>query len=315
MEKPPILAIVVPCYNEEECLENTSDVLIFVLKGLINKNKISQNSFVGFVDDGSLDKTWSIIETIQKKHKAIKALKLVGNRGHQNALLAGLHLFSHEADVLISIDADLQDDVSIMEEMILKFGEGNEIVYGVRGRRDYDSFFKKYTALCFYKIMILLGVSIVYNHADYRLISRRVADSLKEYKEENLFLRGIFPSMGYKSTNVYYDRRERKHGVSKYPLKRMFSFAWGGVTSFSIKPLRFVTFMGILVFFVSLILSAYYLYSKLFLSVIPGWASIVLPIYLLGGIQLLAIGIIGEYLGNIFKEVKRRPRYLIDKVL
>ncbi|KND48427.1 MAG: biofilm PGA synthesis N-glycosyltransferase PgaC [Parcubacteria bacterium C7867-005] len=317
MEKStiPILGIVVPCYNEEEVILDTSTTLSDILETLSKQGKISFKSFMGFVDDGSSDKTWSAIEGLQKKSKNIRAIKLARNYGHQNALLSGITTFGEHADVLISIDADLQDDVKAIGEMIEKYREGNEIVYGVRNKRDHDSWFKKNSALVFYKMMSLLGVNIVYNHADFRLTSKRVLEALREYKEENLFLRGIFPGMGFRSAEVYYNRDARKAGHSKYPFIKMLGFAWEGVTSFSIKPLRLVTVMGFVVFGASVVLGAYVVFSAYFLQVVHGWASTVLPIYALGGIQLLALGIIGEYLGKIYQEVKRRPRYLIEKQL
>lgn len=311
----PILGLVVPCYNEETVIAKTAKILSNELNRLIALGKISPASFVGFIDDGSCDQTWPLIVEWQKKQGGIKALKLVGNRGHQNALLAGLYTFNDFADVLVSIDADLQDDIAAIEKMIDQYQLGYEIVYGVRHKRDSDTWFKKYSALLFYKLMLILGANIIYNHADYRLTSRRVIESLKQYGEENLFLRGIFPLMGFSTAKVLYDRKERMAGISKYPLAKMVAFAWGGVTSLSIKPLRFVTIVGFLVFGVSVVLSIYVVFSRFYLKVVPGWSSIVLPIYLLGGIQLLAIGVIGEYLGKIYREVKHRPRYIIDKLI
>ncbi len=315
MGKPPILGIIMPCYNEEQALLATLEVVTTHRKKLLESGAIDKNSFIGLVDDGSSDKTWELIVNSQKKFESIHAIKLAGNRGHQLALLAGLTYFGEKADAIVSLDADLQDDITAIDEMLLRFAEGNEIVYGVRKNRLHDSFFKKYTALCFYRGMSMLGVDIVHNHADYRLVSKRVIESLSGFREEKLFLRGIFPLMGYTSAQVYYDRGARKHGESKYPLRKMLSFAWTAVTSFSIKPLRMVTILGTIVFIASIAMSMYYVYSKFFLSVVPGWASLVLPIYLLGGIQLLAIGILGEYLGNIYIEVKQRPRYIIDKTI
>lgn len=313
--KKPILGLVVPCYNEEAVIAQTVGVLLEELARLIGIGKISAESFVGFIDDGSRDETWNLITELGKGQGRIKALKLAGNRGHQNALLAGLYTFNDLADILVSIDADLQDDIKAIEKMIDQYQLGHEIVYGVRNRRDCDTWFKKYSALFFYRLMFILGANIVYNHADYRLASHRVIESLKQYGEENLFLRGVFPLMGYKSTNVVYDRKERLAGNSKYPLIKMLSFAWEGITSLSIKPLRLVTAIGFLVFGISVVLSLYVIFSRFYLNVVPGWSSIVLPLYLLGGIQLLAIGIIGEYLGKIYREVKHRPRYIIDKII
>lgn len=314
--KKPVLGLVVPCYNEEAIVAETAQILSDELRRLVSLGKIAPGSFVGFIDDGSRDQTWNLIVNLPKNHHSeIKALKLAGNWGHQNALLAGLYIFNDFADVLISIDADLQDDITAIEKMLEQHQLGYEIVYGVRNKRDCDTWFKKYSALIFYQMMLFLGANIIYNHADYRLTSRRVIEALKQYGEENLFLRGIFPLMGFNTTKVLYDRKERTAGTSKYPLLKMISFAWEGITSLSIKPLRFVTMVGFFVFGVSIVLSLYVVFSRFYLNVVPGWASIVLPIYLLGGIQLLAVGIIGEYLGKIYKEVKRRPRYIIDKII
>jgi len=313
--KNPILGFVVPCYNEEAVIVETTKVLSDEIRRLVSFGIIAPGSFIGFIDDGSRDQTWHLIVDLQKKYSEIKALKLAGNCGHQNALLAGLYTFNDFADVLVSIDADLQDDIVAIEKMVDQYQSGHEIVYGVRKKRDHDTWFKKYTALFFYKLMLILGANIVYNHADYRLTSHRVIESLKQYGEENLFLRGIFPMMGFSTAQVTYDRKERMAGISKYPLAKMIAFAWEGITSLSIKPLRFVTIAGFLVFGASIVLSIYVVFSRFYLNVVPGWSSIVLPIYLLGGIQLLSVGVIGEYLGKIYKEVKHRPRYIIDKII
>ncbi|MEK7477837.1 MAG: glycosyltransferase family 2 protein [Patescibacteria group bacterium] len=317
MEKieEPIIGIIVPCYNEEAVIRETAKVLLTVLNDLSVEGTISPLSFLGFVDDGSRDQTWHLIEEIKQHNGQIKAIKLAGNCGHQNALLAGLYTFNEYANALISIDADLQDDVAAIPKMVREYQVGYEIVYGVRNKRDRDTRFKKYSALLFYQIMLLLGANIIYNHADYRLTSQRVILALKEYGEENLFLRGIFPLMGFKTAKVKYDRLERIAGNSKYSLAKMLAFAWEGVTSLSVKPLRLVTIVGFVVFGVSIALSFYVIFSRFYLRVVPGWSSIVLPLYLLGGIQLLAIGVIGEYLGKIYQEVKRRPRYIIDKII
>lgn len=309
----PTMGIIVPCFNEESVISNTNNVLLQIVNDLINKGIIAQESFVAFVDDGSIDRTWNIIEECKKNSNQVRAIKLAKNEGHQNALLAGLYTFGEDSDFIISIDADLQDDVGVIPTMVDHYYDGNEVVYGVRGRRDRDTFIKKYTAVIFYKFMEMLGVNIVYNHADFRLTSKKVIESLKLYQEENLFLRGIFPLIGFKSSKVFYERKERKAGDSKYPFWKMVSFAWEGITSFSVKPLKLVTRMGFLVFGLSFIFSGYVIFSYYRLQVVPGWASTVLPIFFLGGVQLLAIGIIGEYLGKIYGEVKRRPRYIIDK--
>ena len=307
------LAIIVPCYNEEEILPKTVKTLLKTLDNLKNDNLISPESEIVFVDDGSRDKTWDLIEKFAHIYQDVKGIKLSRNYGHQNALLAGL--FNTDANCYITIDADLQDDVSVIKDMVEKYKKGCDIVYGVRKERKTDSFFKKFTAETFYKFMKIMGVDLIYNHADYRLLSRRAVESLKQFNEVNVFLRGIVPLIGYKSDTVYYDRLERTAGESKYPLKKMLSFAWEGITSFSIAPLRFISFIGLVVFLVSFIMSGWVLWQKFNGHVIPGWASTVLPIYFIGGIQLLALGIIGEYTGKIYKETKGRPRYFIDKKL
>lgn len=309
----PIIGIVSPCYNEELVLRETSLQLNTILKDLIDRKLISEKSFAAFVDDGSNDKTWQVIEEKSSQLEHIKGLKLAGNVGHQNALLAGLITFKEEADALISIDADLQDDVRVIEEMILKFTSGTDVVYGVRKERKTDSFFKKNTALLFYKLMKSMKVNIVYNHADYRLCSKRVLNALADYGEVNLFLRGIIPTIGFKKDVVYYDRLERFAGESKYPFRKMATFAWNGITSFSTYPLKMVTVIGFVIFLICLMMSAYAFIAVFYGQLVPGWLSTVLPMYFLGGIQLFCFGIIGEYVGKIYSEVKQRPRYFIDK--
>ncbi|MGV3697718.1 glycosyltransferase family 2 protein [Flavobacterium sp.] len=309
----PIIGIVSPCYNEELVLRETSLQLNTILKDLIDRKLISEKSFAAFVDDGSNDKTWQVIEEKSSQLEHIKGLKLAGNVGHQNALLAGLITFKEEADALISIDADLQDDVRVIEGMILKFTSGTDVVYGVRKERKTDSFFKKNTALLFYKLMKSMKVNIVYNHADYRLCSKRVLNALADYGEVNLFLRGIIPTIGFKKDVVYYDRLERFAGESKYPFRKMATFAWNGITSFSTYPLKMVTVIGFVIFLICLMMSAYAFIAVFYGQLVPGWLSTVLPMYFLGGIQLFCFGIIGEYVGKIYSEVKQRPRYFIDK--
>ncbi len=309
----PVIGIVSPCYNEELVLAETSHQLNSILADMIARAVISEKSFAVFVDDGSKDQTWAAIEKQSSALAHIKGLKLAGNVGHQKALLAGLITFKGEADALISIDADLQDDVRVIEEMIMKFKSGTDVVYGVRKERTTDTFFKRNTALIFYKLMKKMKVNIVYNHADYRLCSTRVIDALSQFNEVNLFLRGIIPSIGFRNEVVYYDRLERFAGESKYPFKKMAAFAWNGVTSFSNYPLKLVSIIGFVIFFVCLIMSGYALFALYRHSVVPGWVSTVLPMYFLGGVQLLCFGIIGEYIGKIYLEVKQRPRYFIDK--
>jgi polyisoprenyl-phosphate glycosyltransferase len=309
----PIIGVVSPCYNEELVLNETSVQLNSILADLVSRNIISEKSFAVFVDDGSKDKTWTIIEEKAKKLSHIKGLKLAGNVGHQKALLAGLLTFKDEADALISIDADLQDDVSVIEGMIVKYKSGIDVVYGVRKQRATDTFFKRNTALLFYNLMKKMRVNIIHNHADYRLCSKRVLTALAEFGEVNLFLRGIIPTIGFNKDVVYYDRLERFAGESKYPFRKMAAFAWNGVTSFSNYPLKLVTIIGFVIFFFCLLMTGYALFALYTGNVVPGWLSTVLPMYFLGGVQLFCFGILGEYIGKIYSEVKQRPRYFIDK--
>lgn len=308
-----IIGVILPCYNEELVLNETSAQINTVLLDLISREIISEKSFAVFVDDGSKDKTWEMIEKNASEYPTIKGLKLAGNVGHQKALLAGLLTFKDEADALISIDADLQDDISVIEEMILKFNLGIDVVYGVRKERKTDTFFKKNTALLFYNLMKKMKVNIVYNHADYRLCSKRVLNALNEFDEVNLFLRGIIPSIGFSNDIVYYNRLERFAGESKYPFRKMAAFAWNGITSFSNYPLKLVTIVGFVIFFFCLIMTVYALFALYTGNIVPGWLSTVLPMYFLGGVQLFCFGILGEYIGKIYLEVKKRPRYFIDK--
>jgi glycosyltransferase involved in cell wall biosynthesis len=308
------VAIVVPCYNEEDVLDETSARLLGILAQLIGSEKIKSNSYILFVDDGSRDKTWHVIESLSEENPFVKGLKLSRNQGHQNALLAGMENVLNKCDCLISIDADLQDDVQAIKTMIAHFHEGSEVVYGVRSKRDTDTFVKKYTAESFYKISKLFGVDIVFNHADYRLLSNRAAEFLMSFSEKNLFIRGMVPLIGLQTSTVFYERNERFAGESKYPFKKMLSFAIDGITSFSITPLRVITFAGFLIFLFSLLMGGMALYTVLFTDkAVQGWASTVLPIYFIGGIQLLALGIMGEYIGKIYKETKHRPRYFVEK--
>lgn len=310
-----ILAIVVPCYNEEDMLPITSQALRNKLSSLVEKGKISPESFVLFVDDGSKDKTWELIEKEHNEHKEIYGLKLAGNVGHQYALTAGLITAKEISDITISIDADLQDDVDVFDEMVDLYHEGNDIVYGVRKKRKTDSFFKRFTAQSFYKIMNFCGAKTIYNHADFRLMSKRAIAHFSNFEEVNLYIRGIVPLIGYKTECVYYDRKERVAGESKYPLKKMLALAIEGITSFSIKPIRFIVLLG----FISIILSfaafIYALVSFIFGTVEPGWTSLIVSIWFLGGVQLISIGLIGEYIGKIYMEVKHRPRYNIEKFI
>jgi len=311
--KKPIIGIVSPCYNEELVLNETALQLNNVIDNLIAKGIISEKSYAVFVDDGSKDATWLRITENSGIHQHIKGLKLAGNVGHQKALLAGLLTYKDEADALISIDADLQDDIDVIEEMVLRYKEGNDVIYGVRRERTTDSAFKRNTALMFYSLMKKMKVNVIHNHADYRLCSSRVLTALSEFDEVNLFLRGIIPSIGFNNDIVYYDRLERFAGESKYPFRKMASFAWNGVTSFSNYPLKLVTIIGFVIFFLCILMSGYAIFALFLGKVVPGWLSTVLPMYFLGGVQLFCFGILGEYIGKIYLEVKRRPRYFIDK--
>lgn len=310
------LAIVVPCYNEEEVLPLASQALRGVLEDLSQKGKIAPDSFILFVNDGSSDRTWELIEKEHAAHPvSVNGVNLAGNVGHQFALTAGLITAKDFSDVTVSIDADLQDDVAAVEEMIDKFHGGSDIVYGVRKERRTDTFFKRTTAQAFYRLMKLMGVKTVYNHADFRLMSKRAVEEFSKYKETNLFLRGMMPLIGYQTDNVYYNRRERAAGESKYPLKKMLALAFNGISSFSVKPISMILGLGIFIIIASLLALVYGLFSYFTGHVVPGWTSLILSIWFLGGLQLLAIGMVGQYIGKIYMEVKQRPRYNIEKVL
>ena len=309
------LYVVIPCYNEEEVLKETTKRLKEKLTNLIDKKIISKDSRVMYVNDGSKDKTWKLIKEINSKEKLFTGITLSRNRGHQNALVAGLLTAKEYADVVISMDADLQDDINAIDEMLEKYNNGCEIVYGVRSSRKKDTFFKKVTAEGFYKFMKLMGVDIVFNHADYRLTSKKVLEQFENYKEVNLFLRGIFPLIGYKTDVVYYERAERFAGESKYPLKKMLNFAWDGITSFSVKPLRFICSLGFIILFISFIIMIYSLVQKIGGNTVDGWTFITISIWFIGGLQMLSIGIVGEYIGKMYNETKARPRYIISENL
>ena len=308
-----ILSIIVPCYNEEEMLPITFESLRNKLAELIEKGKISPDSFLLFIDDGSKDKTWELIENENKIHKEVRGLKLAGNVGHQFALTAGLIFAKDICDISISIDADLQDDIDVFEEMVDKYHEGSDIVYGVRNKRKTDSIFKRVTAQTFYRVMNFFGAKTIYNHADFRLMSKRALEQFSKYSEENLYLRGIVPLIGYKTECVYYDRKVRVAGKSKYPLRKMLALAIEGITSFSVKPIRYIVLLGFLSVFLSIAAFVYALVSYFLKTVEPGWTSLIVSIWFLGGVQLISIGLIGEYIGKIYMEVKRRPRYNIEK--
>ena len=315
MKKDPILYVVIPCYNEEEVLPETTKRMKEKLTSLIKNKKISSKSKVMYVNDGSKDKTWEMIKEINKKEPLFTGVTLSRNRGHQNALLGGLMTAKNYADVVISMDADLQDDINAIDEMIEKYKDGCDIVYGVRSARKTDTFFKRFTAEGFYKFMKVLGVDVVYNHADYRLTSKRVLEELSNFKEVNLFLRGMFPLVGYKSDVVYYERSERFAGESKYPLKKMLNFAWDGITSFSVKPLRMICTIGFMILFISIIIMLYSIIRKLTGNTVDGWTFLSISIWFIGGLQMISIGIIGEYIGKMYNETKQRPRFIISENL
>lgn len=315
MRKDSILYIVVPCYNEEEVLEETTKRLSEKMKKLIQEKKINKNSKVMYVNDGSKDSTWEVIKKIHNKNNLFTGITLSRNRGHQNALLGGLLTAKKYADVVISMDADLQDDIDAIDEMLDKYYAGCDIVYGVRNSRKKDSFFKRFTAEGFYKFMKFLGVDCIYNHADYRLTSKRVLDEFENFKEVNLFLRGMFPLIGFKSDIVYYERGERFAGESKYPLKKMLNFAWDGITSFSVKPLRFICSVGFIILFISVAIMIYSLIRKITGNVVDGWTFLSISIWFIGGLQMISIGIIGEYIGKMYNETKARPRFIISENL
>ena len=309
----PILYIVVPCYNEEEVLRETNRRLAALLDSLVKDNMIGAGRIL-YVDDGSRDHTWQLVEEFAATGSPVKGLKLAHNVGHQQALWAGLEYAAAHADAVVSIDADLQDNVECIREMVGYFNKGIDIVYGVRRERRTDSFFKKTTAQLFYRLMSNLGGEIVYNHADFRLMSRRTVEALMSYPERNLFLRGMVCSMGFPSAVVYYDREKRFAGESKYPFSKMLSFAVDGITSFSVRPLRYIVLLGLLFILISIVAIIYGFLSYLEGDTIPGWTSLLVSIWFIGGMVTTAIGIIGEYVGKIYKEVKRRPRYFVEKV-
>ena len=310
-----ILYMVIPCYNEEAVLPETSRQLKEKLEHMIQNGSIDAESRIVFVDDGSKDKTWSIIEQLHNTDEIFSGIKLSRNRGHQNALLAGLMSSVTRADMMVSMDADLQDDVDAIEAMVEKYHAGIDIVYGVRSSRETDTAFKRSTAQGFYKLMNDMGAETVYNHADFRLMSRRAVEGLAQFGEVNLFLRGIVPMIGYPSDKVYYERKERLAGESKYPFKRMVSFAMEGITSLSVEPIRKITALGITVFVVSIVILIYCIVRHFTGHTITGWTTLALSVWAIGGLILLSIGIIGEYIGKIYLETKARPRYIIEKDL
>ena len=311
---PIKLGVVLPCYNEEEVLQLSAEQLHRKFNDLRSANLISEDSFVCFVDDGSRDATWEIIENLTKD-PLYKGIKLATNFGHQNAILAGMFTCKTMADCIITIDADLQDDIDVFDKMIHAYHEGNLIVYGVRDNRDSDTFFKKFTAQSFYKLMQWMKVKSVYNHADFRFIDSRVITELEKFNEVSLFLRGIFPLIGFKSSNVYYARTPRLAGETKYPVRKMLNFAWNGITSFSTAPLRFIFYVGIVMFLLSLFFGVWVTISALSGNAIKGWSSTLLVNLIFSGINMICLGIIGEYIGKIYQEVKKRPRFIIDEII
>ena len=309
------LYLAVPCYNEEEVLFDTTEKLTKKYEQLIADGKITDDSKIVYIDDGSKDKTWEIISGLYKTNKYVNGIKMSRNRGHQNALLGGLMTIKDDCDCVISIDADLQDDINAFDKMLEDFENGSEIVYGVRSKRATDTAFKRMTAQGFYKILSALGAEVVYNHADFRLMSRRALNALAEFKEVNLFLRGLVPLVGYKSSVVEYERSERLAGESKYPLKKMLGLAWDGVTSLSMKPIRMITALGVIVFCISIIMLIYSVVMWAIGNTVSGWTSMTVSIWAIGGLQILAIGVVGEYIGKIYMETKNRPRFIVEKQL
>ena len=309
------LAIIVPCFNEEEVLPQANERLRTLLDDMVRHQVVGEDSYILFVDDGSRDKTWQLIAGFSQDGNRVRGLKLAGNVGHQNALMAGLETARQDADITVSIDADLQDDINAIPEMVHKYDDGCDIVYGVRRKRTTDTFFKRTTAQFFYRFMSRMGVKSVYNHADFRLMSRRAVDALCQYEERNLFLRGLVPLLGYKTDSVYYDRLERQAGESKYPLSKMMSFAIDGVTSFSVKPLRLIFYLGLLFLLISLGILVYVIVALCQGRGVQGWASLMLSIWFVGGCMLICLSIMAAYIGRIYTEGKHRPRYNIEKYL
>ena len=309
------LYLAIPCYNEEDVLWDSAEKLLNKYYDMMSAETISPDSKIVFIDDGSKDRTWDIIKDLHNQNAIFQGIKLSRNRGHQNALLAGLMTLRDKADAVISIDADLQDDINVFDEMVRHYENGCDVVYGVRSKRATDTFFKRFTAEAFYKILNRMGAKVIFNHADFRLMSRRALEAFSLYRETNIFLRGMVPLIGYKSEIVKYERSERLAGESKYPLKKMLSLAWEGITSLSIQPIRIITWLGLFIFLISLVMIIYSVISFFVGVAVSGWASTLCSIWALGGLQLLAIGIIGEYIGKIYLETKRRPRYIVEKYL
>lgn len=309
------LYIAVPCYNEEEALPDSSQKLLDKLNLMIAQGKISEDSRIVFIDDGSKDRTWEIIKKLHQQNEMYQGIKLSRNRGHQNALLCGLMTLKDKCDAVISIDADLQDDIEVFDEMVEKYESGCDVVYGVRSKRETDTFFKRFTAEAYYKILNKLGAKIIFNHADFRLMSARALEAFSQFKEVNLFLRGLVPMIGYKSDIVTYERSERLLGESKYPLKKMLALAFEGITSLSVKPIKMISRAGVIIFLISVIMLIYFVVRFLIGATVEGWASLAVSIWAIGGLQLLAIGVVGEYIGKIYLETKQRPRYIVETYL
>ncbi len=315
MERCPRLYIIVPCYNEEEVLPETNRQLNELMDDLTDRGEIQPDSRILFVDDGSRDRTWALIEETGKAYPRVEGLKLAHNAGHQNALWAGMMSVRAKADAIVTIDADLQDDIQAIRGFLEKYREGCEVVYGVRSKRETDTAFKRRTAEGFYHFMRHMGVKVVFNHADYRLMGRRALDALSEFQEENMFLRGLVPLVGFKSAEVTYERRARFAGESKYPLKKMLGFAMEGVTSFTIRPIRWVGLIGVLFALMGVFVALSAIMQRIHGSVVPGWASIMVSIWVIGGVQLIALSLIGEYVGRVYSEVKRRPKYIVEEYI
>lgn len=309
------LYIAVPCYNEQECLPDSSAKLLKKMNLLIADGKITSDSRIVFIDDGSKDKTWEIISSIHSENPMFQGIKLSRNRGHQNALLCGLMTLKDECDAVISIDADLQDDINVFDKMIERYEDGCDVVYGVRSKRETDTFFKRFTAEGYYKVLDKLGAKTIFNHADFRLMSKRALEAFAQFKEVNLFLRGIVPMIGFKSDIVTYERSERLLGESKYPLKKMLALAFEGITSLSTKPIKIISKLGLTIFLVSIVMLIYFFIRWVIGATVDGWASLAVSIWAIGGLQLLAIGVIGEYIGKIYLETKQRPRYIVEEYL
>ena len=309
------LYIAVPCYNEEECLPDSSGKLLEKLNEMIAEGKITDDSRIVFIDDGSKDKTWEIIGKLHTENEMFQGIKLSRNRGHQNALLCGLMTLKDKCDAVISIDADLQDDINVFDEMVQKYEDGCDVVYGVRSKRETDTFFKRFTAEAYYKVLDKLGAKVIFNHADFRLMSARALESFSQFKEVNLFLRGLVPMVGYKSDIVTYERSERLLGESKYPLKKMLALAFEGITSLSTKPIKLISRIGLIIFLVSIVMLIYTVVRYFMGATEVGWASLAVSIWAIGGLQLLAIGVVGEYIGKIYLEAKARPRFIVETYL